>query len=44
MEPSSAVVDDSPELMTGLAGIGYQLMRLAEPQRVPSLLTLAGAP
>ncbi|MEU8043929.1 type 2 lanthipeptide synthetase LanM [Micromonospora echinofusca] len=35
---------DSPELMTGLAGIGYQLMRLAEPQRVPSLLTLAGAP
>ncbi|MCX4385687.1 type 2 lanthipeptide synthetase LanM family protein [Micromonospora peucetia] len=35
---------DSPELMTGLAGIGYQLMRLAEPERVPSLLTLAGTP
>ncbi|WP_433392270.1 type 2 lanthipeptide synthetase LanM family protein [Micromonospora sp. KLBMP9576] len=35
---------DSPELMTGLAGIGYQLMRLARPRRVPSLLTLAGTP
>lgn len=28
-------------LMTGLAGIGYGLLRLAEPTRVPSLLTLA---
>jgi lantibiotic modifying enzyme len=26
--------------MTGLAGIGYQLLRLAEPARVPSVLTL----
>jgi type 2 lantibiotic biosynthesis protein LanM len=33
---------ESPGLMTGLAGIGYQLLRLAEPERVPSVLTLAG--
>jgi lantibiotic modifying enzyme len=33
---------ESPGLMTGLAGIGYQLLRLAEPARVPSILTLAG--
>ena len=32
---------ESPGLMTGLAGIGYQLLRLAEPKRVPSVLTLA---
>lgn len=32
---------ESPGLMTGLAGIGYQLLRLAEPTRVPSVLTLA---
>jgi lantibiotic modifying enzyme len=32
---------ESPGLMTGLAGIGYGLLRLAEPTRVPSLLTLA---
>ncbi len=32
---------ESPGLMTGLAGIGYGLLRLAEPRRVPSLLTLA---
>lgn len=32
---------ESPGLMTGLAGIGYQLLRLAEPQRVPALLMLA---
>jgi lantibiotic modifying enzyme len=32
---------ESPGLMTGLAGIGYQLLRLAEPQRVPSVLALA---
>jgi class II lanthipeptide synthase len=32
---------ESPGLMTGLAGIGYQLLRLAEPARVPSVLTLA---
>jgi lantibiotic modifying enzyme len=31
----------SPGFMTGLAGIGYQLLRLAEPARVPSVLTLA---
>jgi type 2 lantibiotic biosynthesis protein LanM len=31
----------SPGLMTGLAGIGYGLLRLAEPTRVPSALTLA---
>jgi type 2 lantibiotic biosynthesis protein LanM len=31
---------ESPGLMPGLAGIGYQLLRLAEPERVPSVLTL----
>jgi type 2 lantibiotic biosynthesis protein LanM len=31
---------ESPGLMTGLAGIGYGLLRLAEPTRVPSVLTL----
>jgi type 2 lantibiotic biosynthesis protein LanM len=35
---------DSPGLMTGLAGIGYGLLRLAEPDRVPSVLTLQPAP
>lgn len=29
-----------PGLMLGLAGIGYQLLRLAEPGRVPSVLAL----
>jgi type 2 lantibiotic biosynthesis protein LanM len=29
-------------LMMGLAGIGYQLLRLANPQSVPSILTLEG--
>jgi lantibiotic modifying enzyme len=29
-----------PGLMTGLAGIGYELLRLAEPERVPSILAL----
>jgi type 2 lantibiotic biosynthesis protein LanM len=28
----------SPGLMTGVAGIGYQLLRLADPGRVPSVL------
>jgi hypothetical protein len=28
----------SPGLTTGLAGIGYQLLRLANPERVPSVL------
>ncbi|MEZ5906481.1 MAG: lanthionine synthetase LanC family protein [Geminicoccaceae bacterium] len=32
---------ESPGLMTGLAGIGYGLLRLAEPSRIPSVLTLA---
>jgi type 2 lantibiotic biosynthesis protein LanM len=32
---------ETPGLMTGLAGIGYGLLRLAEPKRVPSVLTLA---
>lgn len=32
---------ESPGLMTGLAGIGYQLLRLADPTRVPAVLTLA---
>ena len=32
---------ESPGFMTGLAGIGYQLLRLAEPARVPSVLTLS---
>jgi type 2 lantibiotic biosynthesis protein LanM len=32
---------DSPGLMTGLAGIGYELLRLAVPERVPSVLALA---
>jgi type 2 lantibiotic biosynthesis protein LanM len=32
---------ESSGLMTGLAGIGYGLLRLAEPGRVPSVLVLA---
>jgi type 2 lantibiotic biosynthesis protein LanM len=32
---------ESPGLMTGLAGTGYALLRLAEPDQVPSVLTLA---
>ncbi len=35
---------ESPGLMTGLSGIGYQLLRLAEPEKVPSVLTLAPTP
>ncbi len=31
---------ETPGLMTGLAGIGYELLRLAEPTRVPSVLVL----
>jgi type 2 lantibiotic biosynthesis protein LanM len=30
----------TPGLMTGLAGIGYELLRLAEPNQTPSLLAL----
>ncbi len=29
---------ETPGLMTGLAGIGYKLLRLAEPEKVPSIL------
>ncbi|MBV9020937.1 MAG: type 2 lantipeptide synthetase LanM family protein [Ktedonobacteraceae bacterium] len=32
---------ETPGLMTGIAGIGYELLRLAEPERVPSVLLLA---
>jgi type 2 lantibiotic biosynthesis protein LanM len=32
---------ESPGLMTGLAGIGYGLLRCAEPAKVPSILSLA---
>jgi type 2 lantibiotic biosynthesis protein LanM len=32
---------ESPGLMTGIAGIGYGLLRCAEPLRVPSVLALA---
>ncbi|MEM1170689.1 MAG: type 2 lanthipeptide synthetase LanM family protein [Cyanobacteria bacterium P01_H01_bin.35] len=31
---------ETPGLMTGIAGIGYGLLRLAEPQRIPSVLML----
>lgn len=31
---------ETPGLMTGIAGIGYQLLRLAAPERVPSVLLL----
>jgi type 2 lantibiotic biosynthesis protein LanM len=31
---------ESPSLMTGLAGAGYQLLRLADPPGVPSVLAL----
>ena len=34
----------SPGLMTGLAGMGYALLRLAEPAHVPSVLMLAPPP
>ncbi|MGH2506081.1 MAG: lanthionine synthetase LanC family protein, partial [Ktedonobacteraceae bacterium] len=32
---------ETPGLMTGLAGIGYQLLRLAEPAKIPTVLLLA---
>jgi lantibiotic modifying enzyme len=32
---------ETPGLMTGLAGIGYGLLRLAEPSRTPAILILA---
>jgi len=31
---------ETPGLMTGLAGIGYGLLRLADPEKVPAVLTL----
>lgn len=31
---------ETPGLMIGLAGIGYGLLRLADPVRVPSILVL----
>ena len=31
---------ETPALMTGIAGIGYQLLRLAEPECIPSVLLL----
>jgi type 2 lantibiotic biosynthesis protein LanM len=31
---------ESPGLMTGISGIGYALLRLAEPARIPSILAL----
>jgi type 2 lantibiotic biosynthesis protein LanM len=33
---------EPPSLMTGVAGIGYQLLRLADPDTVPSVLALEG--
>jgi type 2 lantibiotic biosynthesis protein LanM len=35
---------EAPGLMTGLAGIGYAFLRLAEPVRVPSVLNLSSVP
>jgi lantibiotic modifying enzyme len=35
---------ESPGLMTGIAGIGYALLRLAYPDRVPSILALESSP
>lgn len=32
---------ETPGFMTGLAGIGYQLLRLAHPEQLPSALSLA---
>lgn len=31
---------ETPGFMTGIAGIGYELLRLADPERVPSVLLL----
>jgi type 2 lantibiotic biosynthesis protein LanM len=35
---------ETPGLLRGLAGIGWQLLRLAEPERVPSVLLLEPPP
>ena len=31
---------ETPGMMDGLAGIGYELLRLAEPSQIPSVLIL----
>lgn len=35
---------ETPGLMVGLAGIGYEFLRLADPAQVPALLVLEGPP
>jgi type 2 lantibiotic biosynthesis protein LanM len=35
---------ETPGLMNGLAGIGYGLLRLAAPEHIPSVLTMASPP
>jgi len=35
---------ETPGLLTGIAGIGYELLRLAVPERVPCVLTLEEPP
>jgi lantibiotic modifying enzyme len=32
---------ETPGLMLGIAGTGYQLLRLASPEQIPSVLLLA---
>jgi lantibiotic modifying enzyme len=32
---------ETPGFMTGQAGMGYELLRLAEPEKVPAALVLA---
>jgi type 2 lantibiotic biosynthesis protein LanM len=39
--PAVPVGVDTPGFMTGLAGMGYELLRLADPDNVPSVLLLA---
>jgi lantibiotic modifying enzyme len=41
-QQTTALAGSAPlGLMKGAAGIGYELLRLAEPERVPSVLLLA---
>jgi lantibiotic modifying enzyme len=35
---------ETPGLLHGLAGIGYGMLRMADPERVPSVLTLGPPP
>jgi type 2 lantibiotic biosynthesis protein LanM len=35
---------ETPGLMTGIAGLGYELLRLAQPERIPNLLILEEPP